>query len=435
MKLELADFAVKDVRFSQQTSYNQGVLEIDKAELVALILEDKKIVAADLDVAFPGEQTRIVFIRDVVEPRVKVSGDGCVFPGILCPVDTVGDGRTHRLSGVTVMASAQYRPTTLSGTGAQYPGILDMWGPGSPVTPFGSTINIVPIFRLVDGVTELEAHTIMQSALFRVARRLAETTKQMTPENVEVFELSPVDPSLPRVVYILGCPTEWHIPHSRVALYGMSIRESLPTFIHPNELFDGVLTVDARSGQGQRPLTWGFMNHPVPLCLLREHGKRLNFLGVIVQRTRFESEFGKQVTAALTSQMAKLLGADGIITMRITPSGNNFIDTMLTMQACERKGIKTVLLTPEWGGKDGTELPLVFYVPEATAMVSTGSLEREIKLPAPAKVIGCDKGQLAVLSPGDPPFSPWDELALGGFGDITGAVDWFGNINLTCREY
>ena len=48
MKLELADFAVKDVRFSRQTGYNQGVLEIDKAELVALILEDKKIVAADL---------------------------------------------------------------------------------------------------------------------------------------------------------------------------------------------------------------------------------------------------------------------------------------------------------------------------------------------------------------------------------------------------
>ena len=72
MRLELANFPVKDVQFDGKTRYDGGVLEINKEELLALVLEDGKITWANLDVAFPNEQTRIVLVRDVVEPRVKV---------------------------------------------------------------------------------------------------------------------------------------------------------------------------------------------------------------------------------------------------------------------------------------------------------------------------------------------------------------------------
>jgi len=440
MKLELADFPVKDVRFGKQTNYDNGILEINKEEIEALILNDKRIESADLDVALPGEQTRIVNIRDVVEPRVKVSGPGCVFPGILGPIETVGEGRTHRLSGTTIMASAEYRPTIPTGGGAQTTGIVDMWGPGASKTPFGSTINIVPIFKLRDEVTELEAHSAIQLAECRVAQRLAETTKSRTAENIEVFELSKVDPSLPRVVYILSFITYAEHgstqPHSGVAFYGLSVRESLPTLVHPNELFDGALTTDARRGAGIRPQTWSYMNNPVVLSLYREHGKRLNFLGVILQRTRFVTEFGKRVTAACTSQMARLLRADGAVITRTSPSGNNMEDVMLTVQACERKGVKTVYLGPEWGGKDGLELPLVFYVPEATAMVSTGSMDRPLKLPAPAKVIGVREGQLITIGAArSQPLSPWDKLRLDSPDNLCEGNDYFGVMNYTCRAY
>lgn len=436
MRLELADFPVRDVQFSHKIRYKDGVLEINKEELIALVLEDKKIASANLDVAFPNEQTRIVNIRDVVEPRIKVSGPGCVFPGILGPVETVGEGRTHKLSGVTVMPSAKYRPTIITGTGAQVSGLVDMWGLGARVTPFGSTINIVPIFKLIDSVSEQEAHASIQLAEFKVAHRLAETTKNKEPESVEVFELFEVDPSLPRVVYILGCYTEWHNPHSAVAYYGMPIGESLPTFMHPNELLDGALTPDARRGGGIRVKTWNLLNHRLIFQLLREHGKRLNFLGVILQKTFFETMLGKQISAANTSQIARLLRADGAIITRTVTSAGNFIDTMLTVQACERKEVKTVLMTPEWGGKDGDELSLVFYVPEATAMVSTGSYEHEIKLPSPTKVIGVeDKTELVAYGPADPPYSPWNEFAPKEWGRITGGIDWWGDMNLTCKTY
>ena len=428
MKLEMATFPVKDVKFSGQTDYKSEVLQINKEELVKLILEDKRVASADLDIAFPGEQTRIVNVRDVVEPRVKVSGPGCVFPGIMGPVETVGEGRTHRLSGVTVIPSAEYRPTVLSGSIAQDTSILDMWGPAVQLTPFASTINVVPIFKLVDGVTELEAHNAIQMAEFKVAHRLAEATRDLAPEGIEVFELFKVDPALPKVIYIAGIMTNWHAPHSYAALYGLIVRESLPTFIHPSEVFDGAVTKDTRKGISAFTYTWGWLNHPVILELFREHGKRLNFLGIILQRTRFEAELGKQVTAACTSQMARLLGADGAIITRTVGSGANFVDVMLTVQACEKKGIETIFLTPEWGGKDGTEQPFVFYTPEAVSMVSTGSTDLEFKFSRPEKVIGLGKNGLVQLDAADEPFSPWDEFCAVYSEDsgLTGISDWFG---------
>ena len=434
MKLELANFPVKDVQFSKQTAYNNGILEINKEELLALITEDKRISSADLDVAFPGEKTRIVNIRDVVEPRVKVSGPGCVFPGILGPVETVGQGRTHRLSGVTVIPSVRYRPTILSGTAAQVAGLVDMWGRGAQVTPFGSTINIVLVFKLIDSVTEMEAHTAIQMAELKVAHRLAESTREKTPEEVEVFALSEVDASLPRIVYILGYVTDWHDSHSGIAYCGLPIRESLPTLVHPNELLDGALTADTRRGGGIRVRTWSCMNHPMIFNLLREHGKRLNFLGVILERTEFKDELGKRAAAMCASQMAWLMKADGAVITRTVTSGNAFLDVMLTVQACERKGIKTVFLTPEWGGKEGNELPLLFYVPEATAMVSTGSFEHEIRLGVPDKVIGVDsKDELVRYAPLDEPYSPWSEFSPKEWGRITGGIDWWGGGMLTCE--
>ncbi len=434
MKLELVSFPVKDVRFGDRTSYDNEVLEINKKELLSLISNDGKIALADIDIALPDEQTRIVRIRDVVEPRVKVSGPGTVFPGVLGPPETVGQGRTHRLSGITVMASADYKPTILSGVAAQNAGIVDMWGPGALWSPFGSTINVVLILKLIDGVTEAEAHVTIQNAEFRIAQRLAETTKQATPGNLETFDLSEVDVSLPRVVYILTCLINRGEPITWGIYYGLPMRESLSTLMHPNELLDGALTADARRGDGMMPNTWDWMNSPVVFRLLREHGKTLNFSGVILQRTPWENEFGKQVGATCSSQMAKILNADGAVITRTNPSGNNLVDLMLTVQACEKKGIKTVLITPEHSGADGTELPLLFSVPEATSMVSTGNMNRGIELPAPDMVIGCGKDDLVSTYPQQEPFSPWQELEMERIIDVCGGIDWLGYMHHTCKS-
>ncbi|MBI4320517.1 MAG: hypothetical protein HY675_18665 [Chloroflexi bacterium] len=435
MRLELASFPVRNVVFEGRNRYENGILEIDKAELVKLVMKDEKIAWADLDVAVPGEQTRIVNIRDAVEPRAKVSGPGCVFPGVLGPLKTVGQGRTNRLKGTAVVHVSEYEPTVLTGTGAQNTGIVDMWGPGAELSPLSATVNVVLMTKLSAGLTEIEAHNAILLAECRVAERLAETTRDVQPDEVEVFDLGDVDPSLPRVAYIMGCYTEWHTPHSSLAYYGLPIKESMPFLVHPNEMLDGALTSDARRGNASQPLTWRWMNPPVPLALSREHGKRLNFLGVILQRTRFESEFGKQVTATCTSQMAKLLRADSVIITRSSPSGNNLMDVMLTVQACEEKCINTVFLTPEAGGLDGTGPALHFYVPGATAMVSTGNLNLEPRLPTPSRVIGCEKGRTLKPRAGAVPVDPWGDMRLDRWTEISEGVDWLGGRCLGSADY
>ncbi len=437
MRLELATFPVKDVRFGKQTNYNNGVLEVNKEELLGIVLEDDTIASANVDVAFPNEQMRIVNVVDVVEPRVKVSGPGCVFPGILGPVETVGEGRTHRLCGIAVVTSAAYQPKDLTGTGAPNFSIVDMWGPAVQWTPFASTINIALILKLVDGVTELDAHNAVQLAEFKVAQWLAETTRQRTPEDAEVFELSDVDPSLPRIVYVLSLLSMLNDSRPTVSFYGLPVGASLPTFIHPNEIMDGVLTRDACHGNPTwPPTTWAFLNNPLIFALLREHGKRLNFLGVVFQRTRFISEHGKNVTAQSTSQLVRLLKADGVILTNSTQSGNNLMDVMWTLEACERKGVKTVYLTPE-GGIGPIDTPFPFCVPEVDAIVSTGSYmeHRQLELPVPKKVIGMGKGQTARLFMTGDPFSPYDKLTEASPLAYADGVDWFGIMCNTLEQF
>ena len=107
MRLEMAEFPVTDIRLGSAFRYYSGKLEVDGEELKNLVLQDKRIEEAWLEVVVPGEKVRVTGIRDVVEPRVKVDGKGQVFPGILGPVAPVGEGRTHRLSGMAGLAAAK----------------------------------------------------------------------------------------------------------------------------------------------------------------------------------------------------------------------------------------------------------------------------------------------------------------------------------------
>jgi glycine reductase len=135
-------------------SYENQVLEVDETALIDLVLQDPRITDASLAVAMPGEKTRITGIRDIVEPRHKVLGSGEVFPGILGPIEDVGDGRTHRLSGMTVVAAAEYEGTIRAGTTVQrrHSGHD---GPRSGNFRFSSLLHLVLSFRIVPGLAEL----------------------------------------------------------------------------------------------------------------------------------------------------------------------------------------------------------------------------------------------------------------------------------------
>jgi glycine reductase complex component B subunit alpha and beta len=435
MQLELAKFPVHEICFGNSCRYDSGRLELNSDELGQTVLEDARIDSARFETVRPDEHARITGIRDIVEPRAKFGAGAQVFPGAISPVECVGSGVTHRLSGMTVVATAAYEGTIRAGTGVQRSAILDMWGPGAAASRFAKLLHLVLILRLKQGLGEYDAHSAIQRAEFLVAKKLAELTEGQAPAQVAHYELASAAQSAPRVALIQGCITNGGQPHSGVSYYGLPIRESLSTLVHPNELFDGAISTNTTRGIGYYPTTWDWQNHPLALELYREQtAGHLSFAGVIIERIAYDTIHGKEVVARNTAQLASRIGAEAALVTWLG-SGNAFVDVMLTIRACERIGIKTTLVTYEYGGKDGVDSPLLYYTPEATAVVSTGSRDRWIELPEAEKVIGPYE-EISVLSyPGAPLSSARKAFTLDARDMLIGGVDIWGGEAAICGAY
>src|SRR2546428_12834390 len=139
MRLEMATTVVNDVRFSDRTRLDRGVLEIDREELKRLLLDDEAFADVSFAIARPGESARIIHVMDAAEPRWKPE-PGSAFPTFVGAPRTVGEGLTHRLEGVAVVSTSD----AVAGEPTYWrEAIIDMIGPGAEATPFGSTINLV----------------------------------------------------------------------------------------------------------------------------------------------------------------------------------------------------------------------------------------------------------------------------------------------------
>ena len=74
--------------------------------------------------------------------------------------------------------------------------------------------------------------------------------------------------------------------------------------------------------------------------------------------------------AEQAAKLAQMLGAQGAI-VTWDAGGNEFIEVVHTVRACERLGIKTVFLTSE-DSPEGGAPSLLKPLPEADAIVTTG---------------------------------------------------------------
>lgn len=383
MELQLGTFPVQDIRFGGRTQWQDGILEIDEAGLLDAVKADQRIVSAELKLAKPGESVRITRVHDVLEPRIKVSGSGSVYPGICGrSAATVGDGRTHRLQGMGVVPIGEIS-SGRSGGQAGYT-FLDMMEPGAAATPYGSLQNLCVIAQPDTSLTVEEQAYALEKAALVVSDMVAATTLGLDPPELEELSLSDVDPSLPRVVYICAFNSPQHFAASLsaygTAIYGFT-RQTPPWLLHPNELLDGAICAKN---------SWMLVNNPSLLNLYRGHGREVNFVGCIAIRTRWSSQSDKDVTSQQAAKMASMLKADGAI-VTWDAAGNDFLEVIRTVQACENLGIKTVFITPE-EHPDIDGPPVLEPLPEARTIVSSGvGLERrwiDDPVPAPEQVIG-----------------------------------------------
>lgn len=425
MRLELGNIFIKDVQFGAETKVQDGVLYVNKEELVAL-LQDEHLASIDVELAKPGESTRIMPVKDVIEPRVKVEGPGGVFPGFVSKGEIVGSGRTHVLKGACVVTTGKI-------VGFQE-GIIDMSGPGAEYTPFSQTNNVVIVAQPVEGIEQHAHEAALRTMGLKAAAYLGEAGRDVTPDEVITYDNPPLQealkqhPDLPKVAYVYMLQSQGLMHDTYV--YGVDAKRILPTFMYPTEVMDGAIVSGNCVSACDKNTTYHHLNSPVIHDLFARHGKDLNFMGVVITNENVTLA-DKERSSNFTAKLVEWLGVDGAIVSE-EGFGNPDADLIMNCTKLERKGIKTVLLTDEYAGRDGASQSLADSDPLANAVVTAGNANQVINLPPMQKVIGDDKVADIIAGGFDGSLQP-DGSIVAEIQVITGATNELGFNKMSAR--
>ena len=392
-RLELAHHPVRDIRLSDSTCFSDGVLHVSRDEIREIVTGSGPFVDVEVDVARPGDRTRIINVLDAVEPRHKASGAGTVFPGMIGPPVTTGEGLDHVLDGMAVITVGEPAP----GEAVHWrDSVIDMWGEGAQFTPFSRTLNLV--VRIV-GKTRFDAEELgRQERLdvidgsdyaraynfaarrggFKIADHLASAARASAPASVETLELGPVSDALPRVFYVCQLHRDRWLYAERMGWQ--------PTFVHPNEILDGAVFSSFMGPAGSRDCTYFYQNSPVVRQLYARHGTDLNFAGALLWFYGPLSVEEKDRIGGYAAKLLRMAHADGAVLTWIG-DGQSGVDVMMMCRKFERAGILTAVLSPEMA-LTPDDPGFVHYVEEADAIVSTGNYEMNVDMQPPDRVLG-----------------------------------------------
>ena len=387
MRLEIGNFYVKDIVFGNELSYEDGILTIEKEAALNYIRQDERITEAELYIAKPGDQIRMCPVKEAIEPRVRPDGRSA-FPGYTGDMTRAGEGVTYALKNCSVLVVGRH-------WGGFQDGIIDMSGEGQKYTLFGQLMNIVLV---ADTNEEFEKHEQQKKndALRRAGHKLAEyianCVKELEPEETEVFDLGAMIKrgeeveKLPSVVYVMQPQSQMEELGYNDLAYGWDMNRMLPTVMHPNEVLDGAIVSGSFMPVSSKWSTYDFQNCPNIKALYKEHGKTINFLGVIMSNLKVALE-QKERAALYVAQIANTLGADGAVVAE-EGYGNPDADFVGCIVALEDAGVKTVGISNECTGRDGQSQPLVTLDEKCDAIVSCGNVSELIELPPMETVLG-----------------------------------------------
>ena len=387
MKLEIGNFYVKDIEFSNKTSYENGILRLNKEELLNFVKKDERITYADLHIVNPGEMIRLCPVKEAIEPRVKLD-NRALFPGYTGDLENCGQGKTHALKDCSVLVVGKH-------WGGFQDGLIDMGGEGAKYTYFSKIKNIVLVADTNEDFEKNEQqkrNDALRVAGHKLAEYIAKCVQELEPEEVEVYELDGITKrsekvnELPSVVFVMQLQSQMEEDGYNDLTYGWNANHLVPTLMHPNEILDGAVVSGSFMPCSSKWSTYDIQNAPVIKRLYKEHGKSLNFLGVILSNLNVSLE-QKERSAIYVAQIAKTLGADGAIVAE-EGYGNPDADFVGCIVALEDVGVKVVGLTNECTGRDGNSQPLVTLDEKLDAIVSCGNVSELIDLPPMEKVIG-----------------------------------------------
>ncbi len=428
MALELGRIPIEEVIWGRKTQIEGRVLQIHREELIEKAWgDDSRITSIDADLAIPGESVRIIPIKDVIQPRVKVEGRGGIFPGLVSGTEKVGNGITHVLQGCSVMTVGQI-------VGFQE-GMLDMTGPGAPYSSFSKLLNVVLVIDVKKEISKQQHEEALRLAGLRAAAYLGEAGRSLTPEVMDRFEThETVDArrtksDLPKVAYVYMLLSQGLLHDTY--LYGQDLKTLKPTLILPTEVMDGAVVSGNCVSACDKNTTYHHLNNPIIEELSKRDGVDLHFAGVVATNANV-TLLDKEQSSNYTAKLVEQLDVDGVIISK-EGFGNPDADAMMNCAKIEERGISTVLITDEFAGADGGSQSLADAHPRANALVSVGNANTPITLPPMERVIG-DVQILERLAGGQPDSLSKDGEITAELQVILGATNELGFEALSTEE-
>ncbi|MBW3577823.1 MAG: glycine/sarcosine/betaine reductase component B subunit [Actinobacteria bacterium] len=404
---------VREVELGDATSYSDGRLTVSRDEAQDIVAHPA-LGQVRVSVTSPGDSVRIVKPLDVVEPRSKGPGGGGIYPGWLADVDQPRGEETHVLRGAAVLA-AGFLPRLEEG-------LIDMSGPASDLSPFGSTHNIVVEFEKADDASWEAVDDAIRRGLLRLAAHLGDAALEAEPDTVEEPPAPGPVGDLPRVGAIINLQTQGSFKD--VFVYGKTLANCLPTLVDPDELDDGIVVSGQYGHPALRNPSYMHANNPVVAALRRRHGGDLAFAGLVLSPEPVQ-QGAKEHISARAADLCRVAGFDAVVITK-EGGGNADNDLSLKIDALADYGIPTAGLFAEMSGPGGTGTPVVSPPRSDATMVSLGNYDEQVSLPAVERALGGDR-----LHDADADATAEVEVPVAV---ILCALNPLGWGHLTCRE-
>lgn len=428
MKLELRKIPINDICFGDETKVDNASLVLNKEEIIEELKKVPNVKDIKIDLAKPGEKTRIIPVKDVIQPRCTIKGNAG-FAGVTSDVAQLGDGIVNILDGAAIV--------TIGDIVGFQEGVIDMWGEGAKWTPFSKTNNIVVDISVVEDLDPHEHEEACRVVGLRASEIIGLAGKEVETKDVEIFEMGENDvetekyPDLPKVVYVEMLISQGLLHASYI--YGVDSAHILPTVLHPNEELDGAVISGNCVAACDKITTYQHQNNAVIKELYKLHGKEINFLGVVLvpEKTTLD---GKFVSCDYTAKLCKMLGADGVIISE-EGYGNPDSDLVMICSRVEKQGIKSVLITDECSGWDGMSQPLTDVAKEAVAVVSTGNVSHVVELGKADRILGDPEAVANIAGGWAGAYNPEDGTMKCELNAVIGATSEIGTHNATVELY
>jgi glycine reductase len=378
-KLRIGNFHVKDIVFGEKTSFKNGVLTVNKEEALACLDPDGELKNIQLYIVRPGDSTRILPCKVGVEPRFRPDGRS-TFPGLIGHRESCGDGDLYAMKGISVISCGKYAQAS--------DGILDMTGPGARHSFFAKMVNLVIYAELIHptGVDQpFRNEAPLKLAGHLLADYVAKSLAGQEPEDWECYEWEPgaaeaEKKGLPRVAYF--SQMRGQVGRDKFfndQIFGIDVENMLPVLVHPNAVFDGqISSFGGLYGDGF--YSYAYQNQPVLKRLYREHGKTINFVGIVFWACDSADQV-KQTVKLVSGELASLLKLDAAIVHSTAGASNYDVDFFYLLAEFEDRGIKAVGLTGEHSGKSMLD-------PKGDAIVTGGDSGNIFEFPPMDLVIG-----------------------------------------------